>query len=167
MPPYLTLPDPNGLQIGLTIGSAFLLYLAVFKAAVPIWEWFRDGAGWVGDIVAVVRGRKERIDRVTGEHRRAVPSLVDALVQIRDKQDDQGRSIDNLTAVVTQVADQQITLNEHTKQISDLRLGQAIANEQIGMLKAAGDERRAIHEETAKLFDMVTKRDSDVINEGD
>lgn len=156
-----SLPTPDALQLALTLSTLAGIWLAWAKFIGPrvksAWAWFSD-------LFAVFNGRKERIDRVTGEKRKAVPSLVDALVQIRDKQDEQGNDIKELTTVVTQVADQQLTLSEHTRQIADLRVGFGVHAEQIGMLKAAAEERTAIHNENATFFDAVAKRSSDVID---
>lgn len=161
----MPLPHPDGVQILLTLGTLAAALITLRKLIVPAWRWCARKAQRTGDLVAVFIGRDGYRDRLTGKEVEKVPSLVDALVQIRTEQGEQGKRIGELTTVVTQVADQQVTLAEHTKQIADLRLGLAVHTEQIGMLKAATDERKAIHEETARLFDMVAKRDSEVIDE--
>jgi hypothetical protein len=173
--PWLRFPSPDALQVALTFFSLLAIWFAWAKVVGPrVWRMWQ----WASDLVAVFKGRGERVDRVTGEKRKAVPSLVDHLVQIRDKQDEQGasiekqgKSIENLTTVLTQVADQQailtdqqVTLGEHTKQIADLRLLVAINSEQIGLLKAATVERAEMHKESAAMLDLIAKRDSDVID---
>lgn len=156
------LPTPDALQVALTCCTLLVIWIGWAKIIGPP---IKGIFAWIKDLIAVFVGRPERFDRVTGKPVEKVPSLIEALVQIRDKQDEQGKSINDLTTVVTRVADQQITLDEHTKQIADLRLSSAVITEQVGLLKRAADERTAMHKESAALMDMVTKRDSDVIDE--
>lgn len=155
------LPTPDAVQVTLTTCALLAMWFGWAKVVGPIVKGIWS---WISDLVAVFRGRPARIDRLTGEPVREVPSLVDALVQIRDKQDEHGKALTDLTTVVTQVADQQVTLHEHTGQLADLRLNQAIQAEQIGMLKLAAGERTEMHRESANFFDAVAKRDSDVID---
>lgn len=142
----MDLPNPDAFQVGATLASAFVAYFAAFKVALPLWRWCIEVGSSIKDAAAIFGGRAEYIDPVTGKKHDEVPPLGLALAEIRDKQDDMGKEITDLTAVVTQVADQQITLNEHTRQINDLRLADAIRAEQIGLLKLAASERT----ETAK-----------------
>lgn len=157
------LPTPDTAQVLLTLTSVVAIWFGWVKVVGPM---LRAIWSWVTDLFAVFRGRPARIDRLTGERLPEVPSLVDALVQIRDTQTEQGKSIDNLTTVVTQVANQQVTLDEHTKQIADLRLATGINAEQVGLLKKAADERTAMHQETTALLGMVASKD-DIVGEAD
>lgn len=151
----MDLPSPDILQISLTIGTGFLLYVAVVKAAIPVWRWSRNAIKSMSGLVAIFLGREPFIDAATGKSVPAVPSLVDALVEIRDVQDEQSRAISDLTSVVTQVADQQITLSEHTRQIADLRMASAIHTEQIGLLKLAASERTETAKAAAAALNLV------------
>lgn len=151
----LNLPAPDAFQVTATIATGILLYIATVKAIIPIWRWARHKVKRGSDLIAVFIGRDPSFDRVGGKKIPAVPSLVDALVEIRDVQSEQSRAISDLTSVVTEVANQQLTLHEHTRQIADLRMASAIHTEQIGLLKIAAAERAATAEAATAALNLI------------
>lgn len=149
------------LQIAAIIGGAILTLAAVIaKIIVPVWRWCVEVGSSIKDAAALFGGRAPYTDQVTGVKHRKVPPLGTALAEIRDDLTEQKVSIGNLTTVLETVADQQVTLTEHTAHINDLRLADAIQAEQIGLLKLAAQERAATADAAAQAWRAVNERET-------
>ncbi len=156
------------LQVAAIIGGAMLTLAAVIvKIVIPVWRWCVEVGSSIKDAAALFGGRGEYVDRVTGAKHREVLPLGLALARISDEQvrqgqdlAKQGESISDLTSVLQVVADQQLTLTEHTANINDLRLSDAIQAEQIGLLKLASSERASTADAAAQAWRAVNERDT-------
>lgn len=132
------------------IGGAILTLAAVVKVVIPV---CRAVASFFREVITalhIFNGRGEFVDEVTGKKVDEVPPLGIVLAGIRSDLNAQGKQITSLTAVVQEVADQRKEIN-------------ALRND-VDLLKAGTLEKAAIRIESASLMDMVTKRDSDVID---
>lgn len=151
----------------ITAGAAVTAIGILVKVILPVATAIRDGFKETMVALHIFNGRQSYIDAVTGEKVDAVPPLGLALAEIRNEQarqgkdiTEQGQTISDLTSVVQLVADQQV-------QINGVIVEQHALRNDVELLKAGTIEKAAMRIENAGLFDMIAKRDSDVIDAQD
>lgn len=118
----------------LSAGLAFL--------GLGIGAWFRFGPGAkFGAMADAILGTPKVLDRGGGILEQGSPGLTQRVSTLED--------------AINTLADQQRTLAEHTQQINDLRLADAIQAEQIGLLKLAASERIATADVAKAALNLV------------
>lgn len=137
--------DIAGAIVGLILGVVALVKV-IIPAGMAVARFFRK----VSVALDIFGGRPEHIDEVTGRKVEEVPPLGTALKEIRGTLTLQGRAIQELTTGFQMLADQQVQIN-------------ALRSD-VDLLKAGTIERAAGKIENASLFDMIAKRDSDVVD---
>lgn len=137
--------DIAGAIVGLILGVVALVKV-IIPAGMTVARFFRK----VSVALDIFGGRPEHIDEVTGRKVEEVPPLGTALKEIRGTLTLQGRAIQELTTGFQMLADQQVQIN-------------ALRSD-VDLLKAGTIERAAGKIENASLFDMIAKRDSDVVD---
>lgn len=141
----LSTVDITAAIVGLILGIVALVKV-VIPAGMAVSRFFRK----VSVALDIFGGRPEHTDEVTGKKVDEVPPLGTALKEIRSEQTLQGRAIQELTTGFQKLADQQAQIN-------------ALRSD-VDLLKAGTIERAAGKIENASLFDMIAKRDSDVVD---
>lgn len=144
----------------ITAGAVVTAIGILIKVILPVIQSARDGFREFMTALHIFNGRPAFTDEVTGKTVPKVPALGIALAEIRADLNEQGRSISDLTSVVQLVADQ-------GAQINGILVEQQALRNDVEHLKAGTIERAAGKIENAALFDMIAKRDSEVIDPQD
>jgi hypothetical protein len=145
----VNLPTPDALQVALTLTTLAAIWLGWAKVVGPKLKpaWSR----LVGTIQAIA-GRDPIIDKVTGkEIAPALPPLGEQLSTIND-------TMAKLVVVIESNHDAHKRIDQVVQRVDG-------HDQALAILAGAQIEKAALHKENAAFFDMVAKRDSDVIDE--
>lgn len=151
---------PSALIVAGSSAGALLAIITFWKVLFPFFKSIRDAWREFVTALHIFNGRDPYIDAVTGEKVEQVPPLGTALAEIRTTLKEQGESISDLTSVLGVVADQQV-------QINGILAEQHALRNDVNLLKSGTIERAAGKIENAALFDMIAKRDNEVIDPQD
>lgn len=138
----MSLPNPDGVQILLTLGSLAVAWVSLRKVIVPAWKWCRQVSTRVGAALDTLGGRPPIVDRVTGK-------------EVAPEQPPLGIVLADMKAELARVGDQSARLDRIESRVD------TVESAVSGMLAEKYDNG------TQAVLAAVEKRNADTIDAED